>query len=236
LGRKLKYTTDYRWVDPNDDEVKIPLIAIDVLDRVQKWPGHGQAPVETRTLAPGENFPDFKKLNSEVPDDEWFDSFGKRVGPWQGEHVVLFFDPDTMVGYWWPSPITTVGSSICVRELRRQVKLMRKFRGALVYPRVELSHTHMPTQYSPDGRERPHLINKGWVTFGSNTGMLPAPDPALNAPPSTGPTSAAEPAPSSTGAGDGASAAAPKPASAQLKMESVAPVSRAEEMNDEIKF
>lgn len=238
LGRKLKYTTDFRWVDPNDNEVRIPLIAINVLDRVQKWPGPGEAPVETRTLAPGEDFPDFEKLNSEVP-DEWYESFGKLIGPYQGEHVVLFFDPDTMVGYWWPSPITTIGSSICVSELRRQVKLMRKFRGALVYPRVELNHTHMSTRFSPSGRERPYLIIKDWVTFGSNTGTLPAPDPASNVPPSTGPTSATEPTPSSSGAaGDGASTAAPKPASGgtQLKMESVAPVSRAEEMDDEIRF
>jgi hypothetical protein len=138
-----------------------------------------------------------------------------------------------MIGYWWPSPITTIGSAICVSELRRQVKLMRKFRGALVYPRVELSHVHMPTRWSPSGRERPHLIIKDWLTFGSNnTGTLPA--PASNVPPSTGPTSATEPTPSSTGGG--ASAVAPKTASAQLKMESVAPVTLAEEMGDEIKF
>jgi hypothetical protein len=79
----LKYTSDFRWVDPNDNEIRIPLIAINVLDRVQKWPGPGEAPVETQTLAPGEDFPDFEKLNAEVP-DEWYESFGKQVGPYQG--------------------------------------------------------------------------------------------------------------------------------------------------------
>jgi hypothetical protein len=173
LGLKLKYL-DPIWTDPDEQEVKGPLIVHDIQRKVQKWLDDTR-PVETIVLAPGQPWPDIEKLNAECPKDQWREKFGKLVGPWQGEHVVLFFDPDTMVRYWWPSPITTIGSAICVRELAAQTKLMRSFRGEHVYPQVEPSHTFMPTNYG--GRERPDLKIKGWVRFGEGGNLvLPAPN------------------------------------------------------------
>src|SRR5215467_8790669 len=75
-----------------------------------------------------------------------------------------------MVRYWWPSPLTTVGSAICVRELVAQTKLMRSYKGEHLYPRVELSHTYMPTNYG--GRERPNLIVREWVRFGEGGSLV----------------------------------------------------------------
>jgi hypothetical protein len=109
LGLKLKYLAPL-WTDPNGTEVRVPLVALDVLRRVQKW--IDSHPVETETLGPGEQFPDIEARNASCPQSEWRDAFGKRVGPWQAEHVVLFFDPDTMLRYWWPSPVNTVGSTL----------------------------------------------------------------------------------------------------------------------------
>jgi hypothetical protein len=173
LGLKLKYL-DPIWTDPDEQEVKGPLVVHDIQRKVQKWLDDTR-PVETIVLAPGQPWPDIEKMNAECPKHEWREKFGKLVGPWQGEHVVLFFDDKTMVRYWWPSPITTIGSAICVRELAAQTKLMRSYRGEHIYPMVEPTHTFMPTNYG--GRERPDLKVKGWVRFGEGGNLvLPAPN------------------------------------------------------------
>src|SRR5262249_28465895 len=143
---------------------------------VKRW-GHEGKPLETRILLPGEKFPNFKKLNDDCPQSEWRMSFGKMVGPWSGQHCVYFVDKPLNL-YTWPSPITTIGSAICVRELTDQIKLVRKFRGANVCPVTELGHTDFKTR-GYGLLQRPYLLNiKGWVILGPNQtqGALPAPD------------------------------------------------------------
>jgi|SRR5215471_12104615 len=151
-----------KWIDRDGNEVH-KAVALDVINRVQKWGPDGGPPLETITLAPGEKWPDIDALN-ETCRSEWFEKFGKMTGPWQGEHVVLLVDPDTMTRYWWPSPTATIGACICVRTLMEQTLLMRKFQGAPVHPMVELAHTFMNTAYG--GRERPHMVIMGWGVFG----------------------------------------------------------------------
>jgi hypothetical protein len=173
LGLKLKYL-DPIWTDPDEQEVKGPLVVHDIQRKVQKWLDDTR-PAETIVLTPGQPWPDIEKLNAECPKDQWREKFGRLQGPWQGEHTVLFFDDKTMVRYWWPSPITTIGSAIAVRELVAQTKLMRSYRGEHVYPLVELSHSFMSTNYG--GRERPNLVVKSWVRFGEGGNLvLPAPN------------------------------------------------------------
>ena len=161
-GLKLKFLNGV-WLDPDEQEVKAELVALDVQRKVQKWLTD-DGPAETIVLMPGAKFPDIEAMNAECPQSEWREKFGKMTGPWQGEHVVLFVDPATMERYWWPSPVTTIGSAVCVRNLVSQVKLMRQFRGEHVYPVVELAHTFMNTAFG--GRERPHLDIKRWIRFG----------------------------------------------------------------------
>jgi hypothetical protein len=98
---------------------------------------------------------------------------------------------------------------------------MRKFRGAHVYPVVELSHTFMPTRFG--GRERPLLIIKRWIAFGSGGGMLPAPD----APSLTGPRAVKPPA---------AAKALTLAKAALDQFTTVDPPSRKEELGDSIPF
>jgi hypothetical protein len=180
LGTKLVYTLQATW----DPSIVNDLIAIDVQRVVNKWGKEKDGPpLESRILSPGERFPDIAALNNNCPRSEWREGFdGKSVGPWAGQHIVVFVDPETMVRYWWPSPITTIGSAICVRDLVDQTRLMRRFKRQInLYPVVELSHIFMPTRYG--GRERPFLIVKKWIILGpddTSTNVLPAPDtPAL---------------------------------------------------------
>jgi len=109
LGLKLKYL-DPIWTDPDEQEVKTLLVVHDIQRKVQKWLDDTR-PIETIMLAPKQPWPDIEAMNKVCPETEWREKFGKLQGPWQGEHVVLLFNPDTMVRYWWPSPITTIGSA-----------------------------------------------------------------------------------------------------------------------------
>jgi len=173
-GTKIKFL-DPRWViDKTEKDITGKLLtAIAVVNVVNKW-GHDGELLEKRILAPGEKFPDFEKLNAKCP-SEWRENFGKMVGPWSGQHVVYFVD-ELLNRYTWASPITTVGSAICVSELARQIQLVRKFRGSNVYPVVELGRTDFPTSYGL--RQRPYLLNiKDWIKLGADQpGALPASD------------------------------------------------------------
>src|SRR5262245_48166570 len=168
LGLKLRFGLDARWTDPNGDEVTAPLVALDVLNRVHKWPGDGGGPLETITLNPGEAWPDIAALN-EGCKNEWYEKFGRMIGPWAGEHLVIFVNPGTMEQYWWPSPTATIGSCVAIRRLIQQTRHMRNFRGETVYPLVKLSHAHMATQFG--GRERAALEVLHFVTLGGGTAV-----------------------------------------------------------------
>jgi hypothetical protein len=215
LGLKLKYLAPL-WTDPDEQQVKALLVVHDIQRKVQKW--LDGRPVETIILGPGQAWPDIEKMNAECPQSEWREVFNKMQGPYQGEHVVLFYDPDTMVRYWWPSPITTVGSAICVRELAAQTQLKRRVKGDVqVYPLVELSHTFMPTGFGP--RERPSLVVKDWVLFGEG-GSVVSSTPSTPALPSTAPTGGAAPAATNNPSG----------------MQSVGPLTAKEATDDEIPY
>jgi hypothetical protein len=174
------------WFDNAEQDITGKLLtAIGVRNVANKWNLQENVPVETRILAPGEKFPNFDKLNAECPQNEWGEKFGKIVGPWQGQSVVYFID-EHYNKFSWPSPVTTVGSAIAVRELAEQVELVRKFKGANVYAVTELGHIDFPTSYGL--RQRPYLLNiKNWVKLRPDqTGdPLPAPDDSPKIAPAT---------------------------------------------------
>src|SRR5262245_28953534 len=85
-----------KWVDPNGNEIRNPLVAHNVINRVQEWDNSGSGPLSTRTLAPGEPWPDIaamnepRKCNDEACKGvnktcqgngtckgEWFEKFGR---------------------------------------------------------------------------------------------------------------------------------------------------------------
>jgi hypothetical protein len=172
-GQLLRFTNEAKWVVA--DEVLPPdleLIAIGVGRVVQKW--KDGKPVETIILAPGQKFPDVEKLNAEVPQSEWEEGpDGKSRGPWQAQYVVYLLDPHVKMDRY-SYPTGTTGGGIAVRDLVDKTQLMRKFRGANLYPVVRLSATFMPTRYG--GRQRPHFIVVKWITLDSGDKALPAPE------------------------------------------------------------
>jgi len=183
-GDKIKFI-DPRWVDQAGKDITGKLLtAIGVRNVVNKW-GHDNMPLETRILAPGEKFPNFDELNKECPKSEWRQRFGEEQGPWCGQHVVYFID-ELYNKYSWPSPTTTVGSSICVREFVAQIAMVRKFKGEDVYAVTELGHVDFPTGYGL--KQRPDLLKiKNWIRLRPDQAgdPLPAPDdkPAIDVTP-----------------------------------------------------
>jgi hypothetical protein len=69
-GTIVKFTNEATWVTRDADELPADreLIATDIIRVVQKW--LDGMPVETRILAPGENFPDLEALNEAAPKSE----------------------------------------------------------------------------------------------------------------------------------------------------------------------
>jgi len=172
-GAKLNFL-DPHWYNAVTEQIMTgtALIAIDMARVVNKW-GHDNKPLITRILAPGEKFPDFAKLNAECDKSEWLEKFGKLVGPWSGQHLLYFVDDLVRLNrYTWPSPLTTVGSAICVEELVNQIALVRKFRGPNVYPVTVLGHTNFKTGFGL--RQRPYLLTiPNWVTYSDSQTSLP---------------------------------------------------------------
>jgi hypothetical protein len=169
LGTRMKFLKIAKWVDTEGDEITARLIATDVIRRIQEWPADGGAPVSTRTITPGEEWPDIAALNDNCR-DRWYEKFGKLTGPFCGEHVVTFLDPNSLESYWWPSPVSTIGACIAVRNLVQATQRMRQFRGERVFPLCRLTHVHMPTSYG--GLERPHLEVENFVTVEQGAGKI----------------------------------------------------------------
>jgi hypothetical protein len=210
-GKKLKFI-DPDWLIEGKIVTGMVLTAVNVVNVSTKW-GLDNKPLVTEILAPGVKFPNFEKRNKDCPESEWRMAFGKKVGPWSGQHCVYLID-ELYNPYTWASPVTTIGSAIAVRELVTQIKRVRRLRGDNAYPVVELSRTYFPNAYKPD-RERPFLIIKNWVNLGADRTANALPPPT---------------APALPGSGSPPAATSGTPVEAQ----SIAPITPKEELRDEI--
>jgi len=212
-GGKLKFD-DPNWYLNGQIITGQVLTIIGMRKIVNKWTADGK-PLETQILLPSDPFPDFKALNAACPQSEWFEKFGKLVGPYQGQRAFYFIDEDYN-RFTWASPVDTIGSTICFRETMEQIELVRRHKGADVYPVSELGHINFPTGYGL--KQRPFLLNiKKWIRLTS--GHLD-PVPAIDVAPVAEITSQDSSAAKAGGA----------PADAQL----VAPLTAREAVNDEI--
>jgi hypothetical protein len=175
-GTKLKFI-DPRWLIDGRDVTGMLLTVIGVRNVVNKWSPDNK-PLVTNILPAGEKFPNFEALNAKEPQSAWRMAFGQLKGPWEGQHCLYLID-EHFGRYTWPSPISTIGSSIAVEEIVGHIKKIRKFRGLNVFVVVELGHVHFRNQYKAD-RERPFLKVIRTVELGANRPEeLPAPDKPL---------------------------------------------------------
>src|SRR5215813_1825883 len=100
-GGKIKFN-DPNWY-LNGQVITGRLLTIIAMRKiVNKWSADGM-PLETQILLPSDPFPDFKALNVRCPKSEWFERFGKLVGPYQGQRAIYFID-EHYNRYTWASP------------------------------------------------------------------------------------------------------------------------------------
>jgi hypothetical protein len=170
-GTMIKFNNAARWETKTGDLLSpdLELVVAGVARVVTKWlPPDGKPDREaTRILQPGEPFPNINAMNEQAPKSEWRETrYGPRP-PWQGQHVVCLFDEQTTDEYWWPSPITTIGSCIAVEDVVKLVKKKRWLEGDnTIYVVVTLADVFFPTSYG--GRQRPHLAFRRIVRFGTD--------------------------------------------------------------------
>lgn len=161
-GTLVKFTNDSRWI-ADDEEIPdtLELVVIDVARLIQKW--KDQSPVETIFLEPGQKFPNVNAMNEQEPRSEWREGAdGKKVGPWQKQHVVYLLHLETMRRFTYPTG--TTGGSIAVSDMVRDVNVCRRFRGANQYAVITLDSVFMKTRFG--GRQRPDLVIRRFIAFG----------------------------------------------------------------------
>jgi len=226
-GGKLKFDDPNWYLDGR--VVTGQLLTIIAMRKVvNKWTADGK-PLETQILLPSDPFPDFKALNEACPKSEWFEKFGKLMGPYQGQRALYFIDQDYN-RYTWASPAMryvqtdkglkiedTIGSAICVREVMEQIELVRRHRGPDVFPVAPLEHCDFKTVVGL--KQRPYLLKfKEWIKL---TPGRVDPAPAVDAAPVAEIISQTSPMAVKAGGA---------PADAQL----VPPLTAKEVVNDEI--
>jgi CHC2 zinc finger/Toprim domain len=114
-GAIIKFTNEAAWLLPDEDEIdpKREFIAVDIIRVIQRW--HDAKPAETIVIGPHEKFPDVRKMNDEVPKEEWIEGpDGQPRGPWQAQHLFYLLDPVTMDRFTFPTG--TVGGSMAARD------------------------------------------------------------------------------------------------------------------------
>jgi hypothetical protein len=183
-GNVLRFDNAGSWSNRSADEPfahERELIMVEIARVSQKW--LNSAPVETRFIPPGEPMPDTGDLNAACPREEWTkDLNGNSRGPWQNQTVVYLLDLENMERFTFLTG--TIGGNIAISEIVDKVKMMRRYRGANVYPAVRLKSKPMKTKFGT--RPRPHFEVRRWITLGgggSEEPPLPTPVPSGSAPP-----------------------------------------------------
>jgi hypothetical protein len=247
-GTRLKYTNEDTWTDAQGVELdpQLCLIVVELKRVVNKWPVELGPPLDTVEVAPGQPWPNIKKLNEACPQTEWREDFnGNPKGPYEGQRLLYLVDPATLDKYTFAT--NTVGGTRALTELADKIAWAQKYRGPGIRPLVHLSSTWMPTRFG--GRMRPHfIVLPDWILPDGGRGQLvQKPSPQIG-----GPTGAAAAIPSAATKLDAVAGNAPattpaakpatKPATpsqemlAKAGLQSVREPSLAEEMKDEIRF
>jgi hypothetical protein len=240
-GTRIKFTNQAKWTDAQGVELdsQLRLIAEEMRRVVNKWPPEKGPPLETIELAPGQPWPNVKKLNAACPQSEWrTDLSGKLKGPWDAQRLLYLLDPVTLDKFTYAT--ATIGGMRALHELADKIAWAQRRRGPGVRPLVTLSATWMPTKHG--GRLRPHfVVLPDWILPEGGSGQLvhkPAPQISGPAGAAAKPRTVAETLDVFAGKSD-PPATAPAPSQEQLAkagLQTVREPSLTEEMQDSIKF
>jgi hypothetical protein len=244
-GTRIKFND--KWTDAQGVELdpQLRLIVVEMKRVVNKWPVNLGPPLDTKEVAPGQPWPNIKKLNEACPQSEWRTDFnGNPKGPYEGQRLLYLIDPVTLDKYTYAT--NTIGGTRALSELADKITWAQKYRKRPdIRPLVHLSSIWMPTKYK--GRMRPHfVVLPDWILpDGSSGELVHKPAPQISGPAgaaAASPTMPTAAKPDVVAGNASAPAPAAKPATppqemlAKAGLQSVREPSLAEEMQDEIKF
>ena len=205
------------------------LIVTDIIRAVVKW-GADKKPEQTTVIPPGQPFPDVEAMNAAIPKDQWRQGPAGPQGPFQTQQLVVMLNPRNMEHFTFAT--SAIGGFIAVRDLVDKVKAMRRYRGP-VSPIITLGDAPMRTRFGE--RRRPHFNIVDWVHMDvggeSPQTALPAPLPDSSATRVIEAEAVMEPV---VAAGQAAGLTKPAKRPKSNSLNRVAPLTTAEEMNDEL--
>jgi hypothetical protein len=219
-GTFTRWTDSAGWHDRDGMPLPSPLLAISVLECLQRW--FDKKP-DTITEKP---LPDPDVLNEAIPRSEWeLDLNGQPRPPWT--HAVGVYLVDPAGGGLFTYLNSTAGAHMAVDALREATVVMRTLRGARVAPLVNLGSRPWKTSYGM--RLRPYFEIIDWRIPGSGEALSASKPPQIAGPtPATQPTTPTPPTPPTT------KPAATLAAETVASMEPVTPVTYGEILDDQI--
>ena len=230
-GSLVKFGNSAEW-ETRDGEVvdhDVKLIVTDIIRAVVKW-GADKKPEQTTIIPPGQPFPDVEAMNAAIPKDQWRQGPAGPQGPFQTQQLVVMLNPRNMEHFTFAT--SAIGGFIAVRDLVDKVKAMRRYRGP-VSPIITLGDAPMRTRFGE--RRRPHFNIVDWVHMDvggeSPLTALPAPLPDSSATRVIEAEAVMEPV---VAAGQAAGLTKPAKRPKSNSLNRVAPLTTAEEMNDEL--
>jgi hypothetical protein len=243
--RRLLHGTLLKWDEQKGyhdrDGVKPalgPYYVVGLARGYQHW--KNQTLLEEIIEEPSKPLPDLKALNAAIPRSEWEISrhSGQPNEPWQFVHALYLFSPSS--GEFFTLLNSTTGVRMLWENFQERWEVMKALRGAEVLACVQLSERPFKTR-NWGMKQRPDFNPIEWhkgegnvnaVLFKPTQPQLP---PATsNAP--TEPTQAATPQ-NAQPASQPASQPAPRPPQGQVTfLPPIKPVTRSEELKDEIPF
>jgi hypothetical protein len=158
IGAIEKYTKGDWTTAGAPADSKRRLLAVDTLHCLRRWQDKRVIQeIHDRPL------PKVDDLNKAIPENEWEidPNSGEPRPPWEHTHVVYLWDLDTGKKSTFLS--STVGGAIAVSDLKEQVRSMRRLRGELIYPQVELGSLSMKTKHGMG--KKPDFKIVGWLNL-----------------------------------------------------------------------
>jgi hypothetical protein len=149
-------------------------LVIGLFTKLVNW--HESGPPDVISAKPGEDLPDPRELNAQIPESEWgLDLGGKPRPPWARWRVVVLLDIVNAAILSYGN--STFGMTIAFEQLKQRIEIMRALQGADVMAVVQLRDAPMRTAFGD--RRRPHFEVVGWRRFDSS-GALRIVDQSAN--------------------------------------------------------
>src|SRR5262245_60491873 len=112
---------DGEWTCADGTEPPEPLIVMGTSEALQCW--KDSKPTDTVAKRPGEDLPDVKALNAQVPESEWeLDMNGKPRAPWVHSYIAYFINPADAEAFTFIN--STWGAKIAVERLAERISNM----------------------------------------------------------------------------------------------------------------